>query len=201
MQATINFSSTHSHVDTNAILKGNLQLFGPATSSLELTNHALKYVSEAFPNGWQLQKGSDAELAQFIAKAQIAKSSFTNCETTKRILEKLIRVRYENIQAMDIFYDVPRLRIIPNSSLLNSGISYNYRPHRDTWYGGGQEQINHWISVNNVTEDSTFYISPSYFSTKIANNSEKFDLDVWDSTHRKDATNSVRAENDLTPFH
>ena len=45
-----------------------------------------------------------------------------------------------------------------------------------------------------MTFDSTFYVSPSHFSRVIENNSEIFDLDVWDTKHRKDATQSMRKE-------
>ena len=194
MYTALNLSPADGRVDTYAIFKGALYFFNPMPASLSLSKHALEYVAQSFPDGCRLEGDSDVELADFISKAQAAKSGFTNCETTKQILEELIRFRYASVNAKDIFYDVPRLRIVPTSTLLSSGISYNYLPHRDTWNGGGQEQINHWISVDNVTEDSTFYLSPSYFSREIDNNSEIFDLDVWDSTHRKDAKQSMRKE-------
>lgn len=194
MYTAFNFSPANGLVDTDAIFKGALFFFNSTPASLSLTKHALEYVAQAFPDGCRLESDSDAELADFIRKAQTAKSGFTNCDETKRILEELIRFRYAGAKEIDIFYDVPRLRIVPTSSLLSSGISYNYLPHRDTWYGGGQEQVNHWISVDNVTKDSTFYISPSHFSREVANNSEIFNLDVWDSTYRKDATQSMRKE-------
>ena len=91
-------------------------------------------------------------------------------------------------------YDVPRLRIVPNSNFLSSGISYNYKPHRDTWYGASQDQLNHWMAVSNVTKQSTFYLAPSYFEKPIENNSEIFDLDEWDSKHRKLASKNVGSE-------
>jgi len=194
MSSVLNFAPSDSLVNIDAVFRGDLCFFNPTSLSLSLAEHALAYVTQSFPGGCCLEGDSDDELANFISKAQAAKGGFTNCDTTKHILEALLRVRYGEFKEMDIFYDVPRLRIVPTSALLNSGISYNYLPHRDTWYGGGQEQINHWISVNNVTEKSTFYLSPSYFFNEIANNSEIFDLDVWDSTYRKDAEHSIRKE-------
>tara|TARA_B100000242_G_C43037648_1_gene483851 strand:- start:1238 stop:2077 length:840 start_codon:yes stop_codon:yes gene_type:complete len=194
MRPVFNFSSEEGVVDTDSIFNGVLYFFNPTPVSLSLTKHAQEYVANSFPDGCRLEGDSDAELTDFISKAEVAKRGFTNCDTTKQLLEELIRFRYAGIKTKDIFYDVPRLRIIPASAILNSGISYNYMPHRDTWYGAGQEQVNHWISVDNVTKDSTFYLSPSYFARQIANNSEIFDLDKWDSTHRKDAKQSMRKE-------
>jgi hypothetical protein len=67
-------------------------------------------------------------------------------------------------------------------------------PHRDTWYGARQDQINHWLSVRNVSDRATFFISPSYFGRKVENTSENFDLDTWDKVSRPAATLSVRTE-------
>ena len=133
MYPVLNFSSGDDIVDTNSIFNGVLCFFNPIPITLSLTKHALEYVANSFPDGCRLEGDSDKELADFTSKAKAAKSGFTNCDTTKKLLEKLIRCRYADIQAMDIFYDVPRLRIVPTSIFLHSGISYNYLPHRDPW--------------------------------------------------------------------
>jgi hypothetical protein len=113
---------------------------------------------------------------------------------TIKLLKALILERYKLHENDSLLFDVPRLRIVPNSSFLSSGISYNYKPHRDTWYGAGQDQINHWMTLANATENSTFYIAPCYFSREINNNSEIFDLDEWDSKHRPRAESNVTTE-------
>ena len=35
----------------------------------------------------------------------------------------------------DYLFDVPRMRVVPNYDYLHAGVSYAYKPHRDTWYG------------------------------------------------------------------
>ena len=50
------------------------------------------------------------------------------------------------------------------------------------------------MAVSNVTKQSTFYLAPRYFEQPIENNSEIFDLDEWDSKHRKLASKNVGSE-------
>ena len=135
-----------------------------------------------------------SNLQTFINKAKKCKSTFTNDPKTQKLLQALILKRYKDYSRADLIYDVPRMRIIPNSEFLSAGISYNYLPHRDTWYGAGQDQINHWMALANVTEDATFYVSPSYFSQPFANNSEIFDLDRWDEKYRPLAEANTKIE-------
>ena len=140
-------------------------------------------------------QSSESSIRDFAESARLVKSEFTNSEEVRHLLEKIIFERYKDHSDCRISFDLPRLRIIPNSSILSSGISYNYKPHRDTWYGAQQDQINHWLAVENVTKDSTFFVAPAYFSNPIKNTSGDFNLDEWDSKHRYSASSNIKAEN------
>ncbi len=193
MYSTLKLLHSSEKNNPNRLLGGELSFHFENEKSKELIEYARNVVYEAFNGVPTLRGSSDDELKTFIERAKTAKNNFTNSSRTREILEGLIMTRYD-ISIGKLYYDVPRLRIIPNSSYLKSGISYNYLPHRDTWYGGGQEQINHWLPVLNVTEQSTFYIAPRFFFEAVPNNSEIFDLDVWDFSYRKMASASVRRE-------
>jgi hypothetical protein len=178
------------------IFDGNLMLFNACDKSKALVNHAIEYAQEHLGVFF----GSSAmplenNLSDFVKKTTALKKTFTNCEKTKALLEELIFQRYSAYQELELFYDVPRLRVIPNHNLIKAGISYNYQPHRDTWYGGGMGQINHWIAVQNVSVDATFYIAPSYFNKAVENSSNNFDLETWDKVHRPAASESINEEN------
>jgi len=160
----------------------------------KLISWAEECIDEEFGNSLELLTSDTKKKNDFVIKVQSVKSKFTNHEKTKKLLEELILLRYNEFLKFDLFYDVPRIRIIPTSKLLKSGVSYNYLPHRDTWYGAGQEQINHWISVKNVSDQATFFIAPSYFEKKVKNSSEIFDLNTWDREHRNVASKSVEME-------
>jgi hypothetical protein len=161
-----------------------------------LISHAIDAINNFFPSEeYNITiDDNEASIKNFVAKATSLKSFFTNDSFTLQLLEDCIREKYSFADEYDIYYDLPRLRVIPNSNIINTGISYNYLPHRDTWYGSGQGQINHWISVMNVTKNSTFYIAQKYFAVPIDNSSSNFDLDVWDKVYRPAASLSMKNE-------
>ena len=176
------------------IFQGSLVFLEPLEPTKKLIIWVEKCLLNEFGESLSLANSNDEALNNFIRRAQATKTTFTNHDYTKQLLEEILLTRYSNYLDHTLYYDVPRLRIIPNSKLLNSGISYNYLPHRDTWYGGEQDQINHWLSVRNVSDRATFFISPSYFGKKVENTSENFDLDTWDKVFRPAAATSVRTE-------
>ena len=181
-------------INVEKIFQGSLVFLEPLEPTKKLVTWAEKCLLNEFGESLSLANGNDETLNDFIRRAQATKTTFTNHEYTKQLLEEILLIRYSNYLGHKLYYDVPRLRIIPNSKLLSSGISYNYLPHRDTWYGARQDQINHWLSVRNVSDRATFFISPSYFGRKVENTSENFDLDTWDKVSRPAATLSVRTE-------
>jgi len=194
----ITYSDTVSVVE---IYEGGLFFCNPVGSSNALCNHATQIVEEVFENKiTDISTDHSTNLEKFVARASKCKSKFTNDTKTKKLLSSLIKDRYKIKKTDKLLFDVPRLRIVPNSNFLSSGVSYNYRPHRDTWYGGGQDQINHWVSLANVSERSTFYIAPHYFARPLDNNSEIFDLDEWDSKYRKQAASNILVENRPHPI-
>lgn len=178
-----------------AIYQGSLLFLPPSNLSLELCDFATRIVEGVFEfKMGEIITDESTDVQTFIAKAKKCKETFTSSKQMQKLLKELISDRYKLYRNDNLLFDVPRLRIVPNSSFLSSGISYNYKPHRDTWYGGGEDQINHWMSLANVTENSTFYIAPTFFSRGIDNNSEIFDLDEWDSKYRLKAELNVAAE-------
>ncbi len=184
------------NIHINKIFEGNLMLFNACNKSKALVNHALEYSQQHLGIFFgSTAKTVENNLSDFVKKTTALKKTFTNCEKTKALLEDLILQRYSAYQEFKLFYDVPRLRVIPNHNIIKAGISYNYQPHRDTWYGAGMGQINHWIAVKNVSLDATFYIAPSYFNKNLENSSNNFDLETWDKVHRPAASKSINEEN------
>ncbi len=182
-------------VNVPSIYQGSLLFLPASILSLELCKFAETIIEEIFELKInQITTDESTDINSFINKAKICKNTFTNHEKTQKLLKNLILERYKIYKNDGMLFDVPRLRVVPNSSFLSTGISYNYKPHRDTWYGAGQDQINHWVTVENATENSTFYIAPYYFNREINNNSEIFDLDEWDSKYRKLAELNITNE-------
>ena len=182
-------------INPQEIFNGGLSVLNTNSEITQLLNHAKSIVENCFGSSIEdITHDNDLDLDHFVASADKSKTRFTDGEDTKELLISLIKSRYAPELLQHALFDKPRLRIIPNSNFLSSGISYNYKPHRDTWYGGTEEQINHWMPLHNVTPETTFYVSPEYFDKGFENNSEIFDLDQWDVKFRKKASSNVKAE-------
>lgn len=183
-------------VNIQEILYGGIITLPANKSSLLLCEYAKDLVEGVFEDKIEniSHKSYEDNIDLFVKKSTWVKSRFTESDLTKELTRQLIRDRYNTEDVELMLFDKPRLRIIPNSSFLSSGISYNYKPHRDTWYGGTERQVNHWMTLSNVTPESTFYIAPVYFNLKIENNSEVFDLDTWDQKYRNIARENVTKE-------
>jgi len=181
-------------VDVQDILNGSISYLTSCIESEHLLNHAKQIVENNFGKNIGDISHKDYQLKDFVEFSTKSKTAFTDGEETQDLMKQLILSRYTDELYPYAIYDKPRIRIIPNSNYLSSGISYNYKPHRDTWYGGTPEQVNHWMPLSNVTRNSTFYLAPDFFNAKLKNNSEVFDLDTWDHKFRKQASSNVKQE-------
>jgi len=182
-------------VAPQAIFNGEITTLSQVQETLDLLDYVNQLVKENFGcDISEVKLDSVGQVPEFVKRASATKTAFTDGASTRPLIKKLITARYSPELLPGMLIDPPRLRIIPNSQILNSGISYNYKTHRDTWYGGVQEQINHWMAVANVTANSTMYIAPKYYDTIVDNNSEIFDLDTWDQKYRKQAVNNIKNE-------
>ena len=181
-------------VDAMAIASGDIQHLRNHITAAPIANYALDLINHNAGGLDELRQHVLSDLSGFVKLAKAIKTEFTNSSQIRMLMEAHLRSVYNSYLEHEILYDLPRLRLIPTSSILSSGISYNYRPHRDTWYGGRQEQINHWMAVSNVTPHSTFFIAPSLFSTVVPNSSSAFDLDKWIREYSQKAELSVQQE-------
>lgn len=176
------------------IFQGMLNIMQPVEESYVLGNYARDVAENIFESALENLRVDDILVKDFIHKVETIKQTFTNGKKSKNYVSKLVAHRYKNYSIDDIWIDPPRIRIIPNSLYLKSGVSYNYAPHRDTWYSGQQDQLNHWISLANVTSASSMYICPRYFKLSVKNNSEIYDVDKWNLVYRSDAVKNIETD-------
>ena len=148
-----------------------------STDSLNpLKDKALSILEKYFGSDLDLSV-SPSHISSFVQKASDTKTEFTSRSDFKSCLREFVGLELR-MNPDSFLYDKPRLRIIPTSSKLNSGVSYNYKLHRDTWYGAGIDQINIWFPILNVSKERTFGIAPSLFDQYIPNTSQSFDLEL-----------------------
>lgn len=134
---------------------------------------------------------------EFVEKVSKLKAEFTNSVTSKEHIRNFV---VEIGQDPDeYFFDVPRIRVVPHYDYLHAGVSYAYLPHRDTWYGAPECQINTWMPVFPIDTDQTMMIDPYYFDRPVKNDSGDWDMKHWIMNERPAATRNIGNEDRRHP--
>lgn len=197
LRILMNYSGTDNQ-RREAVHSGAICLHNGSVASRALCDFAKGMVSEAF-------EGLDPEHAQeilsvdkFIEIIAPLKSRFTNSPKTKELLrEYLISM---GVDPKSTYFDVPRLRVVPHSDYLSSGVSYAYKAHRDIWYSSPAAQINWWLPVWDVTPERTMAFYPSYWDRAIQNTSGDFDYGEWVKFGRPAATSQTTQDTRKHPL-
>ena len=114
------------------IYRGDLFVYSPTAESLALTGLAREMLAQAFgeldPQLAQHQMPVH-EFAQLLAAL---KPRFIHHPECKRLLARILEGL--GCDALQTYFDVPRLRSATSDDYLSTGIAYAFHPHRDTWY-------------------------------------------------------------------
>jgi len=181
----------------NELYQGDLHMLTGNPILGDLKNYAIECV-EKFSDGVDIEcihQHLDKE--KFVEYVLEVKRLFTNSNVAHQLVSTFIKNL--GLSASDCIYHAPRIRVIPPSSYLNAGVSYNYKAHRDTWYGGVNCQINAWMPVNNLTECQGMWLAPSYFQSKVPNSSDLYSVKNWMETERWKASKNIEAETRVHP--
>jgi len=175
------------------IFDGALFLYAANPASTKMANWAKDLASEAFGEGVDIRHAHvEYPVAEFVKRAGPLKSRFTNDQTTKKICQELIVAMGSDPHRT--YFDLPRLRVIPPGNYLSSGVSYNYKPHRDTWYAHPRQLINYWIPVfdSELTMVMSMYVD--FFRQPVKNASGEWDYDEWIKNSRYAAASNLDGE-------
>jgi hypothetical protein len=134
---------------------------------------------------------------EFVQKVSILKAEFTNSMASKEHIRNFLDEVGQD--PGEYFFDVPRIRVVPDYDYLHAGVSYAYLPHRDTWYGAPECQINTWMPVFPIDTDQTMMINPYYFDQPVKNDSDEWDLKHWVTNERPAAIQNIRNEDRRHP--
>lgn len=179
------------------VFEGKMLLYTGLQSCRLLAVHALDLVKEGFGSDTPEIEFRRLSVRQFVVKAEAIKREFTNGLRAKELLRDYgIEL---GLRPEDYYFDVPRIRIVPNYEYLHAGISYAYRAHRDTWYGGPPYQINQWMPVTPIVPERTMALYPAYFRRPVANTSKSFDLTHWAKVERPRAAANIQNEDRVHP--
>lgn len=197
MYLAINRSFSNSREYLQELYKGNLFLFTSDSSLIELSTYAINCI-EKFSEGIDIEKiHSVLEKEKFVEYVTNVKKLFTNSKESHQLISEFIK--HTGLDIEKCVFHAPRIRVIPPASYLSSGISYNYKPHRDTWYGAVNSQINAWMPLNLLTECQGMWMAPSYFNTPILNSSSSYSVKNWMESERWKAASNIAQETRVHP--
>jgi len=175
------------------IFDGGLFLYTCPPASGVLIDWIHSLVQDAFGAGTDARRAHEAyDVQEFVKRAAPLKSRFTNDPTTKRLCQELIVAMGCDPELT--YFDLPRLRVIPPNNYLTSGVSYNYKPHRDTWYAHPRQLINYWVPAHDSEPTNVMSMYVDFFHQPVSNASGEWDYDEWVKNSRFAAAKNVGAE-------
>jgi hypothetical protein len=181
-----------------SLFAGNFFLYTGKAGASGLAQHAKDLIAETFGTADPERAQFDMTVDEFIAKVGPLKSEFTNGQRTKELCQQF---------ALDLgvdpertYFDIPRLRVIPAENFLTAGVSYNYKAHRDMWYGHPQQLVNYWVPVFPVVGDNVMSMFTDYFDKPVKNGSNQYDYDEWVAKHRHSAAENTTTDNRPHPL-
>ena len=164
-------------------LKGSVRM---AEWARELIDDALRGIPDIRNAHRQLK------VEEFVARVSPLKSRFINDPKTPLMCQEFMMSL--GCDPERTYVDTPRLRVIPPSDYLAAGVSYNYAPHRDTWYAHSQQVINYWVPLFDTSESTVMTMFIEYFKKGVANTSASWDYDEWIRNSRHAAAKNIKSE-------
>ena len=180
------------------LFEGDIFIFSNLRACSAICRHAMDTLCDVFETDSPETAYLNLPVQEFVRRVEAVKNRFTNGLRSKELLQEYAIETGSNPQ--DYYFLAPGIRIIPNSDYLRAGVSYNYAAHRDTWYGGTQYQINHWMPVRPIAPEQTMAIYPAYFDRPVKNASNQFDLDYWVKMERPRAVSNIEKEERVHPL-
>jgi hypothetical protein len=176
-----------------AIYAGDIFLNTQLRAAKELCAFAQESITAAFDGETNHQAlHTLMPVEEFVVLVTRLKGQFTNSQRAKDLI--LSFIDEIGVDPREYIFDVPRIRVVPNYDYLHAGVSYAYKPHRDTWYGSVDCQINTWMPVHTIRPDQTMMINAGYFDVPVKNTSSEWSLNDWISNQRHKAKDNLKEE-------
>jgi hypothetical protein len=180
------------------LFRGQLYAYSPRPISLELCNLANEMAKEVFAPHHPREAQHHLPVDQFARILADLKPRFIHHPECKRLLPELLRDL--GCDLGKTYFDVPRLRTSTSDNFLNTGISYAFHPHRDTWYSAPQCQLNWWIPVFDVVPENVMAFHPYYWSQPVRNSSRVYNYAEWNRVSRFNAVQHIGKDTRIQPM-
>ena len=175
-----------------SIYGGDFHLITGHPASLAIVEFARELIADAFGDLDPQRAQFEIDREAFIERVSPLKSRFVNDDRTKELTRDLVIAM--GCDPEDTYFDLPRLRVIPSEGFLTTGVSYNYKAHRDSWYAHPTALVNYWVPVFDATGDNVMSMYVGYFDKPVKNGSSGFDYDTWVAESRFAASEQVGKE-------
>ncbi len=190
-------SGVSDEIRRKQLYDGQIHVYSPRPSSVELCSFARQMCEEAFaPHDPQLAQ-FQLPVERFAAILAELKPKFIHHPTSKRLIQKLLGEM--GCDSAKSYFDVPRLRTSTSDEYLTSGISYAFHPHRDTWYSAPLCQINWWMPVYEIVPENIMAFHPRYWSQPVRNSSRVYNYQEWNQTSRQNAAQHIKVDTRVQP--
>ncbi len=176
---------------------GQLYVYSPTPSSLELCNLAAELSKDAFAPHSPIEAQHHLPVERFASILSELKPKFIHHPECKRIIPTLLEELGCDLQKT--YFDVPRLRTSTSDDFLSTGISYAFHPHRDTWYSAPQCQLNWWIPVFDVVPENIMAFHARYWQQPVRNGSRQYNYTEWNRVSRFNAAQQIGKDTRVQP--
>jgi hypothetical protein len=179
------------------LYEGQLFVYGPIPSSLELCKFAQEMAEEVFAPLDPRHAQHHLPVERFAAILSELKPKFIHHPRSKQLIQQMLKDMGCDLE--QTYFDVPRLRTSTHAGYLTSGISYAFHPHRDTWYSAPFCQINWWLPVYEIQTDNIMAFHPRYWSQPVRNGSHDYNYQEWNRTSRRIAAQQIGVDTRKQP--
>ena len=180
------------------IFDGSLFLYSSPPASAKIVEWVRELAAATFPKGVDMRRAHAVmDVRKFVECTGPLKSKFTNDARTKKLCQELIVGMGCDPELT--YFDLPRLRVAPPGDYLTTGVSYAYKPHRDTWYAHPRQLVNYWVPVFDGEPSHVMSMFIEYFRRPVGNASADWDYDEWVAKARFAAAQNIGTENRKHP--
>ena len=159
------------------LYRGQLVVYGATTHSLALIDLAKALIREAFGSRDPERAQHEMPVEEYAAVLAALKPKFIHHPESKECIRGILRDLGCDLDKT--YFEVPRLRTATSDNYLTTGIAYAFHPHRDTWYGAPQCQLNFWLPVFDIESNRAMAFHPRYWSAGVRNGSHAFNYSEW----------------------
>lgn len=179
------------------LYQGDLFVYSPTKSSLELCDLAQELAREAFAPHDPREAQYHLPVEKYVEILAVLKPSFIHHPTSKELIREIFTELGCDITKT--YFDVPRLRTMTHGDYLTAGLAYAFHLHRDTWFSAPPSQLNWWIPVYDIRPENTIAFHPKYWNQPIRNSSREYNYYRWNKESRREAAKQIKTDTRKQP--